>query len=61
MKTYYYCIPSLEYIQGNYIDAESVGKARYKIWLEGAGEYFETFGEFIKLLKIRVVKVAATL
>lgn len=54
-KCFYYYDPNLEYMQGNFIDAETISKARYKIWLKGGCEYYETFGQFIKNLKIRKV------
>lgn len=56
MKTFYYESKSIEYIQGNYIDAETAGKAKYKIWLKGASDYFESFGDFLKDIKVRTVK-----
>jgi hypothetical protein len=46
----------MEYMDGNFIEAESAGKARYKLWLKGASDYFESFHDFIKHLKIREVK-----
>ena len=56
MKTFYYESKSIEYMQGNFIDAESAGKAKYKIWLKGASDYFDTFADFLKDIKIRVVR-----
>jgi hypothetical protein len=55
MNTYYYYSDDIEYMQGNFIEAETAGKARYEIWLKGASEYYETFKDFIKHLKIRKV------
>jgi hypothetical protein len=55
MNTYYYQAPGSDYLQGDFIDAETVGKARYKLWLSGACELYETFGDFIKHLEIRKV------
>ena len=57
MKTFYYESKSIEYMQGNCIDAESAGKAKYKIWLNGASDFFDTFSDFLKDIKIRVVKI----
>lgn len=57
MKTYYYQAEGSEYMQGNFIDAETIGKARYKLWLSGACELYSSFGEFIKCLRIRKVKI----
>lgn len=56
MNTYYYKSKSVEYMQGNFIDAETIGKARYKIWLKSASEYFDNFGDFLKDLNIRKIK-----
>jgi hypothetical protein len=56
LKTFYYESKSIEYMQGNFIDAESAGKAKYKIWLKGASDYFDTFADFLKDIKIRVVR-----
>lgn len=55
MNTYYYESKSIEYMQGNFIDAESIGKAKYLIWLKGASEYFDCFRDFILNIKIRKV------
>lgn len=55
MNTYYYESKSIEYMQGNFIEAETVGKAKYLIWLKGACEYFDCFRDFIKDIKIRKV------
>ena len=56
MKTFYYESKSIEYMQGNFIDAETASKAKYMIWLKGASDYFETFVDFLKDIKIRTVK-----
>lgn len=55
MNRYVYYDDVLEFQREHFIDAETVGKARYKIWLKSASEYYETFGQFIKYLKIRRV------
>ncbi len=55
MKTFYWEVPGCEYLSG-YIDAETASKARYKLWLKGASDMFESFGDFVKRLKIRRVK-----
>ncbi len=56
MKTFYYESKSIEYMQGNFIDAETASKAKYMIWLKGASDYFDTFADFLKDIKIRVVR-----
>ena len=56
MNTYWYYAEGSDYLQGNFIDAETIGKARYKIWLKGACDLYETFGDFIKHLRIRKVR-----
>lgn len=56
MNTYYYQASGTDYLQGNFINAETIGKARYKIWLNGANELYDSFGDFIKYLRIRKVK-----
>ncbi|MCR1842773.1 hypothetical protein [Murimonas intestini] len=55
MSTYYYESKSIEYMQGNFIDAETASKAKYLIWLKGACEYFDSFGDYIRDIKIRKV------
>lgn len=55
MNTYYYESKSIEYLQGNFIEAETTGKAKYLIWLKGACEYFDCFKDFIRDIKIRKV------
>lgn len=55
MNTYWYYAEGSDYLQGNFIDAETIGKARYKVWLKGACDLYEDFGDFIKHLKIRRV------
>jgi hypothetical protein len=56
MKTFYWESKSIEYMNGGYIDAETAGKAKYKIWLKGACDFFETLSDFLKDIKIRTVK-----
>ncbi len=55
MNRYVYYDNYLEFEREHFIDAETIGKARYKIWLKGGCEYYETFGQFIKNLRIRKV------
>ena len=43
-------------MQGNFIDAETAGKAKYLIWLKGASDFFETFADFLKDIRIITVK-----
>ena len=56
MKTFYWESKSIEDMNGGYIDAETAGKAKYLIWLKGASDFFETFADFLKDIKIRTVK-----
>lgn len=58
MNTYYYESKSVEYLQGNFIEAETLGKAKYQIWLNGASECFDSFGDFLRGIKIRKVSVS---
>lgn len=55
MNIYYYESKSVEYQQENFVEAESISKARYIIWLKGASEYYKNFIDFFKDIKIRKV------
>jgi len=56
LNTYWYYAKGSEYLQGNFVNAETIGKARYKIWKKGASAFYENFGDFLKVLKIKKVK-----
>mgnify|MGYP000547431256 FL=1 len=55
MNTYYYESNSVEHLQGNFIEAESAPKAKYLIWINGASEYYASFSDFLKDVKVRKV------
>lgn len=55
MNIYYYESKSIEHQQENFVEAESIPKARYIIWLKGASEYYKNFIDFLKDIKIRKV------
>lgn len=55
MNTYYYESNSVEHLQGNVIEAESASKAKYLIWMNGANEYYGSFSDFLKDVKVKKV------
>lgn len=51
MNIYYYQSKSIKHQQENFVEAESISKARYIIWLKGASEYYKNFIDFFKRYK----------
>lgn len=56
MNTYSYRSKTDSRIDG-YIQCETLAKARYKIWLKGASDYYEDFKSFLKDTEVRKVNI----
>lgn len=56
MNTYSYCSKTDGRIDG-YIDCETLAKAKYKLWLKSASDYYENFEAFLKEVKMRKVNI----
>ena len=52
MSTYHYKSKTDSRIDG-YVTEQTLAKAKYKLWLRGASEYYHTFKEFLNDLEIR--------
>lgn len=55
MNIYCYKSKSIKNYQENFVEAESIPKARYIIWLKGASKYYKNFIDFLKDIKIKKV------